>query len=406
MSLFQRFPELENQNAMADSLNASNKSRKRPLVTAALGLVALGWILAAAGVGEARLGAGVHPILLPKFTYMGNASCGGNGCHSEDKPKLQSGKNIGDESNIWAASDPHHEAFKTLSSEASTQIADKLHIPDATISNRCQVCHAMDVPTPQRGEQFTIEDAVGCESCHGPSQKWLKPHAEEGWTPKKRQEIGAKGLLEQWGLADTSNLEIRAHTCVACHLQIDKDMIDAGHPPLEFEMYAYNYYISKKEGKEFKIHWDEPTGQLIDARLWAIGQAAALDAAKAQVESWKRKGWETADAVALVTIYQGGVDVAKKNFGADTAAGLIAAKITPEQTAAAARDLAKLAAQAATPLRRRIIAMGVTALGSATFDGRGAQAPDEFWNAYNVAIKGETGKAYLDAVNKMAELAK
>ena len=66
------------------------------------------------------------------------------------------------------------------------QDAKKLGIDDAKTSSRCLTCHAMDVPEAQRGELFDIENAVGCESCHGPAGDWLKPHAEEGWTPGKR----------------------------------------------------------------------------------------------------------------------------------------------------------------------------------------------------------------------------
>ncbi|MCE9592124.1 MAG: cytochrome c family protein [Planctomycetes bacterium] len=367
------------------------------------GLVA--WLALTGTDAEARLGPGVHPVIQPNLKYMGNASCAGSGCHGDDKAKQQSGKNIGDESNVWAAGDPHHHALDSLKTPESKKIADTLKIADAAASSRCITCHGMDVPKEKQGEQFTALDSVGCESCHGPSEKWLNPHADAGWVPKQRAAGGAKGLLDKFGLADTSDLEVRANTCVACHLQIDKDMIDAGHPALEFEMYAYDYYISKK-GKEWAIHWDEPKGKMIDAKLWATGQAAALEAAKAQTAAWKAKGWDTKDADGLVKVYEAGVAVAKKHFGSDTAAGLKAAAYTPEATAAAAADLAAAAPTAANIMQRRVIAFGVTALGSAAFDGRGKEAPDEFWKAYDIAIKGEAGDAYVSAVKKLAELAK
>lgn len=354
---------------------------------------------------QARLGSGVHPVLLPGLKYMGNASCAGSGCHGDDSAKPQSGKNVGDESNVFAESDPHHHAYDSLKNDASKKMAASLKIADAAASGRCLSCHATDAPKNQQGEQFASQDGVSCESCHGPGEKWLNPHAEEGWTPKQRQAGGSKGLLDKFGLADTGDLEIRAHTCVACHLQIDKDLIDAGHPALEFEMYAYNYYISKKPDKQWAIHWDEPTGTMIDAKLWATGQAAALDAARAQAAAWKAKGWDTKDADGLVKVYEAGVAIARKHLGSDTAAGLKDAKYTPQATAAAAADLAASANLAGNTMQRRIIAMGVTALGSAAFDGKNASPPDEFWDAYDTAVKGEQTDAYLAAVKKLAALA-
>src|ERR1051326_4573417 len=87
-------------------------------ILAALALAAVVLSLPQSRRAEARVGPGVHPIIQAKFNYLGNASCAGSGCHSDDKPKVQSGKNIGDEANIWAASDPHHAAFKTLVTDA------------------------------------------------------------------------------------------------------------------------------------------------------------------------------------------------------------------------------------------------------------------------------------------------
>lgn len=377
----------------------------RSIFVSGVGVIAAALVVMIYGASaQARLGEGVHPIILPGLVYTGNASCAGSGCHSDDKPKEQSGQMIGDESNIWAEWDPHSHAYKSLKNDTSKAMAAKLNINDATQSVRCISCHSMDVPQGKRGDLFTIEDAAGCESCHGPGEKWLNPHAQAGWTAKQRAAIGAKGLLEQYGLIDTSNVAIRANTCVSCHLQIDKDLIDAGHPALEFEMYAYNYYLSKK-GKEFYPHWNEPTGQMRDARLWAAGQAAARNAAKAQVEDWKKRGWDTADADALLKLYTGGAEIAAKHFGVDTVAGLAESKLTPEKCAAAAVDLAQLAPGAKDAMQRRVIAFGVAALGAAAFDGRGAAVPDDFWAAYGTATGGESGDAYNAAVSRMAELA-
>lgn len=354
---------------------------------------------------EARVEPGVHPVLVPGYSYLGNASCSGAECHSADKATVQSGQNIGDELNIWSQWDPHAHTFEQLGNDVSKKISTALKIADAKTSDRCLGCHAINIPAAQRGELFDLSSGVSCEVCHGPAEKWKDPHAKAGWTQAKRQEVGPKGLMDQFGLVDTSNLSVRAHTCVACHLQIDKDMIDAGHPPLEFEMYAYNYYTTKKPNVQYAIHWDATPGQMTDAKLWATGQAAAHEASSQQVQHWKSKGWDTADAQALADVYKAGLDIAEKHFGARTAAELAQAQYTPAKAAAAAADLAKAGAMAQTKLQRRIIGFGVAALGSSVYDAKGQGVPDAFWNSYFTATAGEAGDAYQQALNAMAQIA-
>ena len=345
--------------------------------------------------------------------YQGNASCTGSKCHSADEPVEQSGQMIGDESNIWADSDPHSHAYESLDNPLSAEMAAKLKLDSTATSSRCLDCHAINAPKPQRGEGFSLADAVGCESCHGPAEKHLNPHADAGWTAKQRKALGSSGLLKQLALLDTADLSVRATGCVKCHLQIDKDMIDAGHPPLEFELHAYNYYVSKKPDTRFTTHWDEPVGKMIDARLWIAGQLAGKEAAAAQQRTWKARGWGGDDAGFLSKIYDKGAALAAKHFAVNSLKDVAGAKITAASAAAAAKDLARLAGeidktapQMFAPASRRILAMGVTALGSAVFDAdaAGDGPPDAFWEAYDTA-NSASGEAYVAAVTKMADLA-
>jgi hypothetical protein len=365
------------------------------------------WLTLSSPWVQARLGeAVVTDIILPGLVYTGNASCAGSNCHSADEAKEQSGQNIGDEYNIWTEHDPHAHAYESLKEEISRQIAGNLKLGDPLTEARCLECHALNAAKDKQGEKFSIEDGASCESCHGPAEKWLKPHKEAGWTMKQRQEAGAQGLFTGFGLVDTSNLGVRANTCVVCHLQTDQDMIEAGHPTQEFELYAYNYlFVSKSNPDlETQIHWDEPLGVMRNASLWAVGQAAAKNAVEKQVGEWKTKGWNTQDAEGLLAIYKAGLAVAKQHFGAETVAGLASAKITPESAAAAAADLAKVGSQAGNEVERRTVAFGVAALSGSIFDSRGAEVPDAFWEAYNTATSGEGDDGYIAALNQMIEL--
>jgi len=355
---------------------------------------------------EARVEPGVYSIITSDLKYKGNASCAGSDCHTADEATKQSGQLIGDESNIWSDWDPHAEAYRQLQNEESKEIASKLGIEKATASSRCLTCHAMDVPQEQRGELFSIDNAVGCESCHGASEKWLEPHAKAGWTAEKRDKLGAQGLIDEYGLNDTTHVSVRAHTCVSCHLQIDKDMIDAGHPPLEFELYAYSYYVSD-EGEEFYQHWNERQGVVIDARLWAAGQIAAYQAAENQVADWRAEGWDTAEAQNLLKLYTHGYEVVKEVFGVETAKAVHEMdNPTAEQCATAAEKLAAYAPEAENERERRIIGYGVSALGSSAFAAEGREVPDAFWQPYNTVTSGEGGQDYINGLQHMVETAK
>jgi len=76
--------------------------------------------------------------------------------------------------------------------------------PDATRDRRCTVCHVAGSP------EKTRSDGVACEACHGPAEEWLGTH-----TRQNSHEASVKA-----GMIDTKNLEVRAKTCLACHLGV------------------------------------------------------------------------------------------------------------------------------------------------------------------------------------------
>jgi hypothetical protein len=351
-------------------------------------------LLGGAPAGVEFVDTGGHWVV-PGLVYEGDGSCSAAACHGSDEAKIQSGSKIGDEYTIFTAAgeegDPHARSWKTLASADSKAIAAKLKLESAQDSARCLVCHALEVPEPQRGKKYDITTGNSCESCHGPSQKWIEPHAKAGWTAGERSKLGTTGLLGTHGMLDTSDLALRAELCVACHLQIDKDLLDAGHPALRFEMYGYNAYFFDKT---YTPHWDEPKGKGITARQWAIGQSVALTAAKKQVGAWKAKGQDPAAADELVLIYQQGSDLAAKHLkGGD---------VTGAACAAAAADLAGLAEGAKTDLHRKVIAFGVMALCEAAHDLRSAEPAEEIWAAFDTASAGKSGADYVAAVKKIA----
>ena len=87
------------------------------------------------------------------------------------------------------------------------------------------------------------------------------------------------------GMRDLRSFYVRANTCVACHQNLDADIIKAGHPELTFELDGQSVAEPK--------HWrdDDPSSGL---RAWLVGQAVAL-----REMSWDLSKNETPDAEAI-----------------------------------------------------------------------------------------------------------
>ena len=113
----------------------------------------------------------------------------------------------------------------------------------------------------ERLGELDRSEGVSCESCHAPAEGWVRSHTRtdrDGFT--YRDKIAA-------GLRDLRNPYVRANTCVACHLNVDRDLLQAGHPELIFELDGQTLGEPR--------HWREAAG-FSSPRAWWVGQAVAL----------------------------------------------------------------------------------------------------------------------------------
>jgi hypothetical protein len=67
-------------------------------------------------------------------------------------------------------------------------------------------------------------------------------------------------------MRDLKSFYVRANTCVACHQNLDPDIVAAGHPELVFELDGQSAAQPK--------HWKDPEDS--GPRAWLTGQAVAL----------------------------------------------------------------------------------------------------------------------------------
>jgi len=187
----------------------------------------------------------------PKF--LGAQSCSSSSCHGGAGDNRH-------QYNIWSKLDFHSRSYATLTTARSARIAEALKIGDPTQSARCTACHApfQTVPADQLAKDIDLKEGVSCGSCHGPAENWLRSHTRPDFTHQDRVHAGMR---------DLKNLYVRANTCVACHQNLDADLLQAGHPELIFELDGQAVSEPK--------HWREVTNWN-GAQTWSIGQHVAL----------------------------------------------------------------------------------------------------------------------------------
>ncbi|MEQ2006359.1 MAG: cytochrome c family protein [Limisphaerales bacterium] len=249
--------------------------------------------------------------------FTGSPSCATSMCHG-------GAGELRHQTTIWQKQDIHSRTFNTLVNARSAQIAAALKIPDATTSSRCTTCHAPfhDVPKSAFLAEITKPaEGVSCESCHGPAEKWIRPHTRPDYSHRDR-------VLA--GLRDLKHLYVRANSCVACHQTVDPALLSAGHPELLFELDGQAVSEPK--------HWREK-GDWHGPKAWLVGQAVALREMSAQLNREKTPGEKlTAPWAASLWLLQ-------KLDGIDSALPTLKSVANAAQAHPAADTLARRAAE-------------------------------------------------------------
>lgn len=249
---------------------------------------------------------------------LGAWSCAATACHGGGE---RSRRTSGGELERWRNADPHAAALSTIESDAFAAILHKLGIvsqvsqasgpgqrykdlvaDDAgdraaalTKLNECLACHnPLSAPTswtqeqvrPQQADGEMIADglAIGCETCHGPAKNWIGDHFRRDFNRAQNCFHDLKDPL------------IRARTCAQCHIgdgkhDMNHDMIAAGHPPLRFDLAAYERALPK--------HWNDARQRAevrdYELKLWLAGQIANYDGGLSLLESRLKRSQGDAD---------------------------------------------------------------------------------------------------------------
>ena len=213
------------------------------------------------------------PAALPNdATHLGVASCGGTTCHGRQFPD---GKIVRqDEILRWQEpSTPggaHSRAFAVLSEPRGRQIAARLGIGAATSAPMCLGCHA----DPAAGGGARLSDGVGCEACHGGAANWIASHYAVG---------GTHAANVSRGMVPLDRPAVKAAVCLDCHFGsadggqfVTHRIMAAGHPRISYEL---DLFSALQQHHNEDADYAARKGRTNNVRVWAVGQAMALDRA-------------------------------------------------------------------------------------------------------------------------------
>ena len=94
--------------------------------------------------------------------------------NSQKREKEESTSEVNEDSVVSHTS---RQISPDQASRAAEQIAQNLGIGAPEKAKICLDCHATHIEDASlKGEKFSIEDGVSCESCHGAAEKWIGPH--------------------------------------------------------------------------------------------------------------------------------------------------------------------------------------------------------------------------------------
>lgn len=200
---------------------------------------------------------------------LGAVNCATSTCHGSTIP-WHSSNVLQNEYTTWIRLDPHSQAYNTLLNDESKRIAKNLGLKEpAHEAKICLDCHAHNPASNRRGERFILSEGVTCESCHGPSEKWIASHTVKG--------VRHADNLRK-GLYPTSRPADQARLCLSCHFGdasrfVTHRIMGAGHPRMSFEISTF----AALEPAHYRVDRDyiERKGATDAVQLWAIGQVIA-----------------------------------------------------------------------------------------------------------------------------------
>ena len=228
--------------------------------------------------------------------HLGVASCSSSVCHGSVSPSKTYDVLL-NEYVTWSHEDAHSKAYTVLNSPRARTMAAKLGLQNAATAKVCLDCHTDNVAPDRRGPKFSVADGVGCEACHGGSERWISTHTSRRATYRENIEKG---------MYPSANLHERATLCLSCHYGTGEKfathrLMAAGHPRLSFELDTFQAI----EPAHYRVDADYERRKPSYSRTqtWAYGQLAAASAELMALQGPRIDNTATFPELALFNCY-------------------------------------------------------------------------------------------------------
>lgn len=258
-------------NASMSGVSASLRARAAACAAFCL---CLGLAIAALFIAFGTSTATAQAAAGESAAHLGVASCSGSTCHGRQEGD---GKVVRqDEIKLWqeesSAGGTHSRALRLITGARGQAIANRLGIGDPGSAQMCLGCHIDNAAN--RGPRFQASDGVGCEACHGGAENWIQTHYTVGASH-------ARNVAQ--GMVPLDNPKVRASVCLDCHFGsakpgqfVNHKIMAAGHPRISFEL---DLFSTLQQHHNEDADYARRKGRTDDVRLWAVGQAMAIERA-------------------------------------------------------------------------------------------------------------------------------
>lgn len=232
----------------------------------------------------------LHGISHAEAKYIGVESCASSSCHGAKGAR--DNKNVAqNEYTTWFRFDPHSRSAQTLHSQRAINITQTLGQAKPWKNENCLGCHSASIPKELASPSYSDADGIGCESCHGPAEKWLNTHhrGDNGQQPTAIWQPHQEAKL-----------------CLGCHSpskakSLDHPVFAAGHPPLSFELVTFSQLQPSHVVSD--ADYEQRKAALSDIERWLAGQVTAASIYLERLEDHIANNQQFAPDGALFTCH-------------------------------------------------------------------------------------------------------
>ena len=218
-----------------------------------------------------------------------------------------------EETKVWEGT-KHFKSFKKVhKNKNARKIVKAIGERRMKKSDTCVLCH---YTAAKNTDKVKLVAGPSCESCHGNASEWLNIHNDYGGEGVKRDAETAKHKAARHknaaaaGMIWPSQLYDVAANCMSCHglanpalsAEHAGAMLDNDHPlNADFEIVAYSQGSVRHRFYPPDMTKNQEMSDAEKARLYVVGQAAALVSATEAVSKSDHPKYAEAQAKRIAT---------------------------------------------------------------------------------------------------------